>query len=73
MTGTVYDTKPLNACIHGVSCHFNHVTPNAPVTAVQKAEFINLANLLGPERKAALLIVMEKPTISEWNACSGCV
>ena len=30
--------------------------------AVQKAEFINLANLLNPERKAGLLVVMAKPT-----------
>ena len=58
----MYDTKPLKACIHSVSCRFNHVIPNAPVTAVQKAEFINLANLLSPEKKAALLIVMAKPT-----------
>ena len=65
VAGTVYDNKPLKACVHGVSCRFNHVIPNAPVTAVQKAEFINLANLLNPERKAALLVVMAKPTFSK--------
>ena len=65
VAGTMYDTKPVKACIHGVSCRFNHSVPNAPVTAVQKAEFINLANLLGPERKAALLGVMAKPTFSK--------
>ena len=46
---------------------------NAPVTAVQKAEFINLANLLGPEKKAVLLIVMAKPTFSKETAWLRCV
>ena len=64
-TGKVYDTKLLTACIHGTACRLNHNVPNAPVTAAQKAEFMSLAYMLGPERKAAVLEVMGKSTFSE--------
>ena len=63
--GKIYDTKPLKACIHGNVCRFDHAIPNAPVTAVQKAQFMSLTNLLAPERKAAMLVVMDKPTFSK--------
>jgi hypothetical protein len=64
--GTVYDTKPVKACIHGRHvCLINHKIENASVTVVQKAELMSLVNLLGPERKAALMVGMAKPTFSK--------
>jgi hypothetical protein len=63
--GKVYDNKPLQPCIHGNVCNFNHKIPNAPVTVDQKAEFMNLSKLLAPEKKAALLVVMNKPTFTK--------
>ena len=60
--GGVYDSKPLKACSYGSACRFIHKIQNAPVTAVEKAELMSLENRLGPEKKAALLIVMAKPT-----------
>jgi hypothetical protein len=63
--GGVYDSKPLKACSYGSACRYIHKIPNAPVAAGEKAEFMSLANKLGPEKKAALLAVMAKPTFSK--------
>ena len=48
---TMYDTKPLKACIHSVSCCFNHVIPKRSGNSSSEGWVYQPRELVEPREK----------------------
>ena len=54
----MYDNIPLRGCF-STPCKFSHEVPKSPVSAAFKAELVGLIQKLKPEKKAAMIAVMQ--------------